>query len=39
MDMGIALARLWVCNEGFRYVRAEKPPERTGYVYTGSFTL
>ena len=38
IDMGIALAHLSVCNEGFRYFRAE-PPERKGYIYTGSFTL
>lgn len=39
IDMGIALAHLRVCNEGFRYVRSEQPPERKGYIYTGSFTL
>ena len=38
IDMGIALAHLSVCNEGFRYFKAE-PPERKGYIYTGSFTL
>ena len=39
IDMGIALAHLCVCNEGFRYERVECPPELKGYVYTGSFTL
>ena len=38
IDMGIALAHLSVCNEGFRYFKAE-PPELKDYVYTGSFTL
>lgn len=38
IDMGIALAHLGVCNEGFRYFRAE-PPEMKGYIYTGSFIL
>ena len=39
IDMGIALAHLYVCNEGFRYEKAEPKPELKGYVYTGSFTL
>ena len=39
IDMGIALAHLAVSNEGFRYWRAEQPPELKGYLYTGSFTL
>lgn len=40
IDMGIALAQMYVCNpESFRYFRAEQPPEKKGYIYTGSFTL
>ena len=39
IDMGIALAHLYVCNpETFHYFRAEQP-DRKGYVYTGSLTL
>ena len=40
IDMGIALAHLYVANsETFRYVRHENPPEKKGYIHTGSFTL
>lgn len=38
IDMGIALAHLSVCSEGFRYFKAAPSPLK-GYVYTGSFTL
>lgn len=37
LDMGITLAHLCVSSEGFRYWRAEQPPEMKRYIYTGSF--
>lgn len=40
IDMGIALAHLYVCNqERFRFFRAERPPVLKGFVYTGSLTI
>lgn len=40
IDMGIALAQLYVCNpESFRFFKAERAPEKKGYIYTGSITL
>ena len=40
IDMGIALAHLYAANpESFRFFRAQQPPEKKGYVYTGSVTL
>ena len=40
IDVGIALAHLYAANpESFRFFQSEQPPERKGYVYTGSLTL
>lgn len=40
IDMGIALAHLYVSSpETFRFFRAEQPPVRKGWVYTGSVAL
>lgn len=40
IDMGIALAHLYVANEDtFRFFKAENPPEVPGYGYIGSITL
>ena len=40
IDMGIALAHLYVSNpDSFRFFKAEQPPVKKGYVYTGSLTL
>lgn len=40
IDMGIALAHLYVANEKtFRFFKAENPPEVPGYGYIGSVTL
>lgn len=40
IDMGIALAHLYVSNPGtFRFFREENAPEEKGYYYVGSFTL
>lgn len=40
IDMGIALAHLYVSSpETFRFFRAGRPPEKTGFLYVGSVTL
>ena len=40
LDMGIALAHLYVSNEAsFRYFACEGVTEPDGYSYIGSFTL
>ena len=38
LDAGIALAHLYVANEGFRFFKA-KTAERPGYHYIGSITI
>lgn len=40
IDMGIALAHLYVANEEtFRFFKTENPQKVLGYTYTGSITL
>jgi hypothetical protein len=40
IDMGIALAHLYVANEEtFRFFKAENPPAAAGYTYTGSCVI
>lgn len=40
IDMGIALAQLYVANENtFRFFQADAPVQLKGYCYTGSFSL
>lgn len=40
IDMGIALAHLYVANEkSFRFLKADKVPEVSGYGYSGSIII
>lgn len=40
IDMGIALAQLYVANENtFRFFQVQEPVSIKGYCYTGSFTM
>ena len=39
IDMGIALAHLYVSYPGFRFFKVETPPEVKGCTYLGSLTL
>ena len=39
LDAGIALAHLYVANEGFRFFKADHITDLPGYAYIGSVTL
>ena len=39
LDTGIALAHLYVANEGFRFFKADHITDLPGYAYIGSVTL
>ncbi|MBR2936891.1 MAG: nitroreductase [Oscillospiraceae bacterium] len=39
LDAGIALAHLYVANEGFRFFKADQITDLPGYSYIGSVTL